>query len=323
MITLLVDGNYLLHRSIYAKDLAKLANRHGKPTGGFYGCMKTLHSLLYRFEVDRCIFAMDGGISARRRMIHPLYKGSRHRQPNDPHYAPPKDEDHHRAFSLQAAYLKRVLPHLGISFVRLKDCEGDDIIAEVVKRFVKPGVVYICSTDQDFYQLVGTTSVSEGNVHVRIYNPQAEWVLTERNFQDTVGYPQDQALLRKLIDGDGSDNFKGVPNVGKVWINKMLDSFEGEVVYPYDDFFFHCATMKGKRPAAVVDNVDVVLRNYELACLTMPLLSPAEIEQLGQSLTSKVSVDIVHVRKIFEELDLFSLTNTLHKWVIPFQRLLQ
>lgn len=322
MLAAIIDGNYLLHRCMRVGAVAALTNRHGKPTGGFFASLRSIQAELSSNRVDTAYIVFDSGISKRRRKLFPGYKGSRYRDTGDPFYQEPDAEhvEYLRKFRLQRAMLQYVLPKLGLRVVRLKDgpsgrWEADDLIFALT-YVIPSNRILIISDDKDMYQLVLKTA--EGYIHN--LRPIAQKLITEENFEYQVGYPQIQDLMRKAILGDTSDGIPNVEQVGPKTVDEIFSNGAPVEPYPFEDFFLWCAEHRSKKVRRIADNMDIVLRNYELVDLLWEDTKPA-IPELRAIVHEHVHVDLVTVKRFFTELDLFSILKDLHTWIIPFQRL--
>lgn len=320
MKTVIIDGNALLHRCMRVGTVATLTNRYGKSTGGFFASLRVIHGVLVDHKIDEAYVVFDSGISERRRELLPEYKGPRYRNREDPFYEEPDTE---RAlylgkFRVQRAMLEYILPRLGVRVVRLKEPHGweaDDLIY-VLTQLLASCNILVVSDDKDMLQLVSNAN----NRHVELYRPVAKQYISQDTFLDVVGYDQNETLLRKAILGDPSDNIPKVRGCGDKGVNTMF--MEGAPVssYPFDDFFVWCIDHHLKKVRSISDNMDIVLRNYELMDLTLEDMS-ASIEPLNAITRRPVEVDLITVKRFFTELDLHSLVRELHAWAIAFQRL--
>jgi len=102
---------------------------------------------------------------------------------------------------------------LGYKIVKVPNCESDDIIAILMKRFSNYRCRILFSSDKDFLQLE--------NVHqYDMWGKKVERVI--RNHEDMTMTP-DEFRLWKIIRGDISDNIKGVfPKYGDVKSYKLV-----------------------------------------------------------------------------------------------------
>jgi len=326
MITAIFDGNYLLHRCMRAGDLAKLHNRHGKPTGGVMGFLKSTQKTLRDYSITRCVTVFDGGISSRRRALYPGYKGAKYRSPDDPMFQENEDPEralYHEEFEQQRRYLQLLLKLLGIYVIRFHDWEADDLCYRIAEHYNKDmGIVYLVSDDQDFFQVVHEwRPPSEQRGSLRVYRPIADELITESNFAAITGHTHAQHLLYRAIVGDGSDKIRGVEGVGGGWMRKIFVEYKGDTTHPFEDFFLFCMEHRTKTVRKISEQLDIVLRNYELMNLELEPYS-AEIEkQVLDLLSVSLEVKLGEVRRFFVQLELASIVDQLAQWVIPFQRL--
>lgn len=326
MLTAIFDGNYLLHRQMRVESLADLHNRNGKPTGGLFGTVKSIHQFLMMKHIQRCYIVFDSGISSRRRSILPQYKGDRHREPSDPLYVPqaPEDVEYRTRFYQQRRFLKFVLPHLGVRVVHFGSYEADDLIAWLVWRCGLSGIVFVVSDDKDLLQLVHDDTDHEsatGFTGCYVYRPMAEQLVTARNFKDVIGYPDTELLLRHCILGDpGSDHIPGIEQVGKDTVKSLFNAQPPIVPYPWGDFFIWCSESASRRVRRIGDSMDIVLRNFDLISLRMEDHTPA-LPTLKKIVYAPVIHDPATVKRFFTEMDLFSIVRQFESWVIPFSRL--
>jgi len=326
-----VDGNYLLHRCMRAGDLAQLRNRHDKPTGGVMGFLKSLRKILIEQQVNVCTVVFDGGISQRRRALYPEYKGSKYRTPEDPLYEEPDPDpeksQYRRDFSRQRTYLQHVLPLLGTRVVRIVGWEADDLCYRIASKYhERPGSVLLVSDDLDYVQAVNEWRSREPDVgdqygSLSVLRPIHDEHITESNFRFLVGHDLSHHLLWRAIVGDGSDKIRGVEGVGKGWLRKIFDAYHGPTAYPFEEFIVWCFEHKTKTVRKIADQLDVVLRNYELMAFHLEPYPDGTASQVQNLLDAPVEADIVKVKYYLTELDLFSITDQIHHWITPFQRL--
>lgn len=149
------------------------------------------------------IFTEDDGLGGNFRKIKcPEYKANRKFIPRNFDMSKAKD------------YVRNVLfkelgieEKLGYRFVRVPNCESDDIIATLMKRFTDYRCRIILSSDRDFLQLRDVYQYNLGGQRVeRVIKKHEDMVMTPDEFR-----------LWKIIRGDISDNIKGVfPKYGDV-----------------------------------------------------------------------------------------------------------
>jgi 5'-3' exonuclease len=296
--------------------LAELENRHGKPTGGFFASLKSIQGYLATNQADNCYIVFDAGISKRRRAIYPGYKGARYRDESDPLWEPMDEdtEEYLGKFRRQRKLLQIALPRLGVRVLRVNGFEADDVIAATahyVTRHAERGSnenVHIVSDDKDMLQL----AIEQPGVAIHIIRP-----IAKQHIRDCpTGF-----LIKKALNGDKSDDIPGIPGVGETTIEKIFQ--EGApMVGPHnmDELFMWCMDHKSKRVRKISDNIDIVLRNYELIALHYEDTSSA-VPHIEAASSLKPTIDVMALRHMFTELDLYSIIQDFHVWIVPFQRL--
>lgn len=318
---LVFDGNNLLHRSMHATGLSNLRSDDGKLTGGLYGSLKSIRSLLADFKPGECYVVFDGGVCSRRRELLPEYRGYRYRKSSDPLFEEVDEEkkQYLEDFHQQKRLLKFVLKQLGVRVCQVSGWEADDIIHLLVDYFVhevEDETIYIISDDRDLVQLVG-----DG---VSVYRPLADEVISDDNFELELGCRSiPEFLVKRAIVGEGgSDNIPGVPGVGKKTAEQLFIEFgDQECLYPFIDLLAFCEAHKTKRVRSIAANSDIVLRNYQIVCFDFVSADEDAMKQVVGCTDGRASTDLLAVKRMFTKLDLFSVLKEFHEWIIPFQRL--
>lgn len=201
---LLVDGENLLHRSFH-----KFANlkANGTPTGAIFGFLKSLHSNIFRFNVDHVIVVFDNGRSKYRTEILPDYKGGRRKLGMD-----------YESLQKQKKTIRKFLKMLKVPVVFDKpfihNYECDDYIALLANAYV--GKIYILSSDKDFCQLI--------NKDVKVISPSKDAIITEANCLEHMGYRAHECVDYLSLTGDSSDNIPGAMGIGPKKARVLLDT---------------------------------------------------------------------------------------------------
>ncbi len=198
---IIIDGNNLAIRCGKAPGLDSLKDSQGRPTGAITGFLRSLASLRKRFTNATFYVCWDGS-SQRRKAIFSGYKAGR--TPFDGYE--------------QIAWLRRVLPSLGIVQLYNEQEEADDVIATLVRGRLAGQTNFILSTDRDLLQLVTeTTQVlfpSIAGRPERIYD--VALVKAEYNVS-----PMKMVAFRAM-SGDSSDKIPGIPRLPEKTIATLL-----------------------------------------------------------------------------------------------------
>lgn len=221
MSVLLVDGNNLLTRALWAKRLQDM-KVGGRVTGPLHAFLGSLSRLVCDERPDRLLVAWDGGPSAHRIELDPRYKA--HRQSWGPDERTRRDDSY--------ALAEQFCDLAGIPQLRLPDMEADDLIAGAWQHLEPEGgedVITIASADHDFGQLLGfnphgmtTEQIRWGSANRQGKTDTDRW--TEQTLRDHDGWEPWQAPLVMALMGDPGDGVGGVPGVGEKKAPKLLEA---------------------------------------------------------------------------------------------------
>ena len=200
---LIIDGNNLLYRAYYKFN--NLRTSKGVLSGCIYGFPYILNSLIKFHLPDDVIVVFDGGRDKKRLDLLPDYKGSRK----------PKVSFDPEDFYRQRDEVIKILVTLGIKIIQQNGKEADDIIWLLARRYKRTWQVVIVSSDKDFVQLISK--------NVSIWNPKLSVRITHQNCKKIVGYNPEQCVDFLILDGDVSDNIKGLVGVGPASINDLFN----------------------------------------------------------------------------------------------------
>lgn len=308
MATLIVDGHYLLHRVLHVPHLRVLATKDGKPSGGAFGFIKSLRSSLREFpEVTKVVAVFDGGRSKRRMELHPGYKDRPKKDDEDEDGIP-----YWKKFNMNFNYLKFILPRLGVSVVKLKGREADDLIYLLCKH-LDSKLKIVASDDKDMYQLV------DSDVHV--WRPIAEDRVALDNLEDYAGVKKEHLLFKKAILGDPSDRIPKVKGVGPKTVDDMLYECGDIGPYPHEKFFEYALELNTKRSMSLVTELDRILTNLKLVDMSLEEFSDEEVSEVVAAAKQRSEFDVLAVKRLFVGLEYFSLIEDFSRWVTVFQTL--
>jgi DNA polymerase-1 len=200
---LVIDGNNMLYRAYYKFE--NLQNNHGQLTGVIYGFPYILRGLISLHKPQKVVVVFDGGRDKRRTEILPEYKKRDKKAGFDG-----------ESFFFQKEKVKELLDLLGIPMIEVKKREADDIIWLIARKLKREKhEVVIVSSDKDFNQLI-----CKG---ISIWNPKSDKRYTHLNLKQEVGYNANQCVDYLILDGDSSDNIKGMPGIGPKKAMAFLD----------------------------------------------------------------------------------------------------
>lgn len=329
---LIVDGSSLLSTSFYAtarellfaktdeqKEEAYtklMQTKNGVYTNGFYMFFKTLLPLIEDNGITHLAIVLDRsrGTTFRREMDSE-YKANRKETPK-----PLKEQ-----FKL----LTEMLPKMNIPVFSHEYYEADDFAGTIAKKFENDIEVILHSKDEDYIQLVTeksklwmVTSKSDemykelGINRKDIKVPYGVFEYNPEYVKHFKGIEPIQIIDAKAIEGDKSDNIKGVKNVGETssrpllrhygdleGIYNAIEGLDSKAEKELNKFFKEELGIK-RSP------IKNMLLYKEDAFLSKKLATiKTDIEDIqGLNLDDlKLNMDINAMNKIFESLEIKSL----------------
>ena len=270
-------------------------SQNGIPIGGFKGFLKTLQKLCREIKPDKIIVAWDcGGGSRKRKRLNKDYKAGRApiRLNREIRNLTLRQEQDNKIW--QQIRLSEYLNELPVIQYCIEDVEADDIISYLVqnKRLADWQKVII-SSDKDFYQLCDDKTI--------IYRPTQKEVLNKYTVVEQYGIHPNNFALARAIAGDPSDNLKGIKGAGLKTISKRFSFMIEENDYLIEDIVKHCEA--AEKPLLIhkriLENINLVKKNYKLMQLYSPSLSPAVKSKVNYILeNTEMEFNLTEMRKM-------------------------
>lgn len=218
---IIIDGNSLLHRAYHG--MRPLTNKEGEYTHGIYGFLRMLENLIKEERPDGIGVAFDVGRTFRHDLCDHYKAG---RKETDPE------------LKSQFPLLKEALRYMGIPVLEAEGFEADDILGTVgrIGTENKDNIILVTG-DKDAFQLINEYTTlyltRKGLSEIERLNP-------ERLLND-YGFSPKQAIDIKGLQGDPSDNIKGVLGVGAKTALKLVQDY-GNIEGIYENI----ESLKGK-----------------------------------------------------------------------------
>jgi DNA polymerase-1 len=198
----IIDGSNNIYRSYYA--IRNLTNSAGFATNAVYGFVQMLKKLLKDHEPDCLAVAFDEGRETARTSTFADYKKDRKPMPDD--------------LVVQIPFVYEVLEGFRIPVIRSEEWEADDFIGSLACTARDRGYeVTICTSDKDFFQLVGNG--------IRLYHTGREVMYDEKGVVEAFGVPPEKVVDVMAIWGDAIDNIPGVPGIGEKGAKQLIQEF--------------------------------------------------------------------------------------------------
>lgn len=217
MNTLIIDGNYLYYRSVFASF--KHNNSDMRTQEGVNDVVKKflidLVSISNRIDRVRLILVFDQ-LHNWREEIYPQYKKNR----DGSNFKP----NEYQAVKSTVRIVENIAREAGINVVKGNLCEGDDVIWYLTQKLFPTKRNVIFSEDRDLTQLISDhTKMWNGTYFITKKDVDTEWV-----------------RFKKILLGDSGDNVMRClkPGIGEVAVKNAYKKYGDGLMFLYDQSSF-------------------------------------------------------------------------------------
>jgi len=230
---LLIDAMNMFIRNFTIKNQVTPNGHH---VGGMVGFLISLGYVSKLFRPDKIYIAFEGeGSSLKRKFIYPKYKANRNLKSLTKwqYFETKKEEDESLADQLDR--LMSYLHCLPVVPIMVDGLEGDDVIGYISKQIEKDDNIVkstIISADQDFLQLISNKT--------QIYSPRKRQTVGISDVIKGYGTHPNNFIIKKVIEGDSSDNVPGVRGIGPKKILKHLPELLNEDLFNMKSLYDKC-----------------------------------------------------------------------------------
>lgn len=309
--TLLIDGNNLVAINTHTHSGLTAGRTF---TGGVFGALRKIRAMLTmdlsEYDISRVVFVEDYGVPAFRKKLCPEYKTGRKSRPDRDNFV----EKYRESMKVIPEFLRI----LGVHQAFIPGWEADDVLGYEV--ITKPSQNFvICSGDKDLLQLTRHKNCT-------VYQP-VQGEIVER-------VPRTY-LLRRCLEGDKSDDIKGVPGIGPVKASEIVGFVHGiwndpprhagpkDLAYVFtddeDNGPLAADKLYTKHQPIVLKNLATVRRNWKMMSLAY------STRQLKKQALSPHQVqgkfDEKAFKKICQKRMFASILNEFEQFVGPFREL--
>lgn len=285
---IIIDGNAIIHRAFHALPPFKTST--GELVNAVYGFASILLTILNKEQPDYIAVTFDMRGPTFRHVEYKEYKATRTKAPDELYAQIPRIRDVVRAFR--------------IPIYEMEGYEADDVLGTLAKQAEKMDInTYIVTGDMDTMQLV--TDKIKVLANTQKFSEPIVYDIAK--VMGRFGLQPSQIADMKGLQGDNSDNIKGVPGVGPKTARTLLQQYGSiENIYKnlneitgglHDKLAAHEAdAIQSKHLATIITNVPGITLDIE-ACKTH-------------------DYDEATLRGIFEQLEfrtLLARLNTFHK----------
>src|SRR5512136_1966724 len=239
----LIDGHALAYRMYFALTAGASSTRWqtsgGEPTAGIYGFARELLRILDQEQPEYLAVAFDTGKTFRDQ-IHPAYKGTRAKMPDE--------------LRPQIERIRQLVDAFNIPRLEMEGYEADDVLGSIARLAAEQGLgVKIITGDRDLLQLVNARTA------VYLAGDDQNYV-TDQDVVRKLGVRPDQVVDYKAIVGDKSDNIPGVMGVGEKTAIALLEKYGSlEGIYKNID------EVEKRWQAKLLASKDLAHLSYDLA----------------------------------------------------------
>ncbi len=239
---IIIDGNSLINRAFYG--MPPLKSLSGKPCGAVFGFLKMMLNLIMNEKPKYLVCVFDAGKHNFRHDMYSEYKGKRDKMPEDLH--------------IQLNDLKYVLTTMGIKVLEKLEYEADDLIGTLTRKFNEEFI--LVSGDKDLLQLINdnTTVWLNKKGITEVLKVDIPTLKSEFNLEPY------QVIELKSIMGDSSDNIPGVPGIGKVGANSLIEQYGS-----LDNIYSHIEEIKPALKNKLLEHKELAYLSYKLATIKL------------------------------------------------------
>jgi DNA polymerase-1 len=294
---LIIDG---LNTFIRVFSVIPTTNDDGIHVGGIVGFLRSIGYAINMFRPTRVVIVFDGkGGSTRRRKLYPEYKQNRktkYRVNRTYDFASQEDEKQNMMMQLQRVV--EYLNTLPITVLSYDNIEADDTRGYVCRQVLTESKITIMSTDKDFLQLA--------NGRIKIWSPTKKKLYDEQTVLDEFGISSHNYIWYRVLDGDKSDNIKGVRGLGLKTIQKKLPFLSENRIVNIDEVI-----------TELPDSKDVIELNYKLMQLSEVDISGSTKTKIQEKIREPINRLIKYkFQKMFLEDKLYAALPNLNSWLL-------
>jgi len=289
---LLIDG---LNTFIRVFSVIPTTNPDGIHVGGIVGFLRSIGYTINMIRPTRVIIVFDGkGGSTRRRKLYPEYKQNRktkYRVNRAYDFASQEDEKQNMFMQLQRVV--EYLEALPVTVLAYDNIEADDTIGYLCRQALTKSEITIMSTDKDFLQLA--------NSRIKVWSPTKKKMYDEDAVLDEYGISSHNLIWYRVLDGDKSDNIKGVRGLGL----KTIPFLSENRIVEMDEVITELPESK-----------DIIELNYKLMQLSNVDISGSTKTKIMERVREPINRLIKYkFQKMFLEDKLFTALPNLTSWL--------
>lgn len=279
---ILIDGNAIIHRAFHA--LPPFRNPQGELVNAVYGFASILLTILNREQPDCIAVAFDLKGPTFRHHEYKEYKATRVKAPDELYQQIPRIHELVKSFQ--------------IPIFTMEGYEADDVLGTLAKKAEEQGInTFIVTGDLDTLQLV---------------SEKTKILATVQKFSEPVVYDFAKVMGRcglkpsqipdlKGLQGDNSDNLKGVTGIGPKTAKDLLQKYS-----TLENLYEHLPEVKENLRKKLEQDRESAFLSKRMATIITDLDLKLDLESCKTH-----EYDEAKLRGFFEEMNFKSLLNRL------------
>lgn len=284
---ILIDGNAIIHKAFHA--LPPFKTKEGELVNSVYGFASVLLNLLNTENPDYIAVAFDLKGPTFRHEEYKEYKATRVKAPDELYQQIPRIRELVQAFE--------------IPIFELQGYEADDVLGALAKDAETQGLqTYIVTGDMDTLQLV----TEKTKIYSLVSKFSQPMIYDISKVMGRIGLMPSQVPDMKGLQGDSSDNIKGVTGIGPKTARDLLQKYGN-----MENIYQHLDEIK----PAIKDKLEKDRQSAFLSKKLATIVKDLPLK-LDLQLCKTHEYNEEKLRNFFENLQFFSLVkrlNTFHK----------
>lgn len=308
---LLIDAHNMFLR---AWAIASYINSKGHEVGGMTGFLKSLAAVVRQFRPTRTIVVWDGkGGATNRKHINANYKANRDTAAIVKWDVYDEREDEVESISAQIERLQDYLACLPVTVIQIPKLEADDIIAYLAQISSRSGhKTTIVSMDKDFLQLV--------DQNISVWSPLVKVLYNYETVKEKLGVLPENFNIVKALQGDKSDNLRGVKGIGLKTLIKLFPGLVSNPEFSLEEIFDSGSQLleTKKQYAQIVSDWNTVETNYRLMDLHNSVLDDSEKSIIYDRVKDieSLKLRIGPFLQLLEQDCIEGITNSTEDWLV-------
>lgn len=281
---ILIDGNAIMHRAYHA--LPPFKTYKGELVNAVYGFTSMLLNILKNEKPDYIAVSFDTKAKTFRHEEYTEYKATRIKAPDE--------------FYNQIPRIKELVKIFEIPIYEMDGYEADDVLGTLAVQADKNAnlITYIVTGDRDTFQLV----TDKINILSPVHGFQQCEIFTPAKVFEKYELKPYQIADMKGLQGDNSDNIKGVNGIGPKTAKNLLQKYR-----TIENLYEHLDELPANTKEKLQKGKEDAFFSKRMATIITDVPIKLNLENCQTH-----TYDIKKVENFFNELEFKSLLNKLN-----------